>query len=82
MSHRLRVILNAGKTETILSHDTVQHEHYNSNSEWDWQSYSYRIESIQSVGRNKAYFSQDEVRILLYWVRFSLRSFVFVRGSF
>ena len=66
-----------GKTETILSQDTVQHEHYNSNSEWDWQSYSYRIESIQSVGRNKAYFSQDEVRILLYWVRFSLRSFVF-----
>lgn len=35
-----------------------KHENYISNSEWNWKSYSYNVETVTSVVRNNLQFSQ------------------------
>ena len=37
---------------------SLKHENYLGNSEWDWKSYSYRIENVTSLVRNGLQFSQ------------------------
>ena len=48
------------KTETTLSGDTVQHENYISNSEWQWLSYNYEITPVTSIVRKNNKFSQGK----------------------
>ena len=36
----------------------LKHENYISNSEWNWKSYSYNVETVTSVVRNNLQFSQ------------------------
>ena len=46
------------KNQTILSQETILHENYISNSEWDWHGYSYRVVPVTSVSRNGQKFSK------------------------
>ena len=46
------------QNQTILSQETILHENYISNSEWDWHGYSYQVIPVTSVSRNGQKFSK------------------------